>query len=140
MPPFMQVIMQIVNTVNGPMLMQAFPAPTAMNNMGTIQAGTSGGNMVIPTTNGSIQPRQIMPVQGSSLSHQQESSSSSVEPEGFEDDNENNAEEDVEPRAQKKKRKGNKKKGEILSQTKNPAKSPNHSAPFQPHGSVELLF
>ena len=129
-------IMQIVNTVNGPMLMQAFPAPTAMNNMGTIQAGTPGGNMVIPTTNGSIQPHQIMSVQGSSLSHQQESSSSSAEPEGFEDDNENNAEEDVEPRAQKKKRKGNKKKGEILSQTNNPAKSPNQPAPFQPHGSM----
>ena len=92
--------------------------------------------MVIPTTNGSIQPHQIMPVQGSSLSHQQESSSSFVEPEGFEDDNENNAEENVEPRAQKKKRKGNKKKGEILSQTNNPAKSPNQPTPFQPHGSM----
>merc|ERR1719507_2753108 len=82
-------IMQIINTVNGPMLMQAFPAPAGMSNMGTIQAGTP--NMVIPTTNGSIQPHQIIPVQGSSLSHQQESSSSSVEPEGFEDDNKNNS-------------------------------------------------
>ena len=136
-------IMQIVNTVNGPMLMQAFPTPAGMGNMGTIQAATpnlgtfpAGGNMVIPTTNGSIQSQQNMSVQGSSLTHQQESSSSSVETEGFEDDNDNNAEEGVEPRPQKKKRPGKKKKGELSSPTNNPSESPNQPTQFQPHGGM----
>lgn len=112
-------IMQIVNTVNGPMLMQAFPAPTGITNINAIQQGPSnvttfptGGTVVIPTTNGQF----ISSIQPMSQRHQ--FSVSATEMTTNEDGNENGSEETNEEKASKKKRKGKKKKTEPSSALK----------------------
>ena len=127
-------IMQIVNTVNGPMLMQAFPAPTGITNVNQVQSGASnvatfpaGGAMVIPTTDGCFQPQQVTSIHPLAQ-HQVHASIPGVEIVTHEDENENDCEGLNVPKDSKKKRKGKKKKIELPIASQ----SQNHLTQYQP--------
>ena len=128
-------IMQIVNTLNGPMLMQAFPAATgvaSVNGTPSDQSNPSvlpsGSTMVLPTTNGCYQRSPLTTVPALPPKQQQEPPNKS----SFQDEVEKNGDEDNDQMVSKKTRKGKKKKNDPLSASPPGKDSQNPTVQYQP--------
>ena len=128
-------IMQIVNTVNGPMLMQAFPAPTGIANVNTNPADQSNtpvipqrNTLVLPTTNGVYQASQSTTVTNMPPKKQQETLNN---PKQQDDDSDKDEEEDDHRMVLKKTKKGKKKKNDSSSSSHQRKDSPNQNFQYQ---------
>ena len=133
-------IMQIVNTVNGPMLMQAFPAPSGVANTNASPSDQSnasvfsqGNSVVLPTSNGCIQPSQQQTIATKPPTQNYEQPDKTSLHEGGDEKDEDVENDQV---VSKKSRKSKKKKNESMSVSSLGKDSQPPSLQYQPQIAV----